>query len=86
MITKLKLIEIMNNEVRRKKNIQSLKKNQEICIFHHIKIITIFKNWLWWKIKTKSFMYIHPFYVIVSANMRRFGIIHPKFEHLRSQI
>lgn len=31
-------------------------------------------------------MYIHPFYVIISANMRRFGVIHPKFEHLRSQI
>lgn len=33
MITKLKLIEIMNNEVRRKKNIQSLKKIKKFAFF-----------------------------------------------------
>lgn len=44
MITKLKLIEIMNNEVRRKKNIQSLKKIKKFAFFITIKIITVFKK------------------------------------------
>lgn len=39
------------------------------------------------KNKNKEF-YVrkHTFYVMISANMRSFGVIHPKFEHLRSQI
>lgn len=43
MITKLKLIEIMNNEVRRKKNIQSLKKIKKFAFFITSKLLLYLK-------------------------------------------